>query len=93
MPLADLRTLPPLAQATPRVVGATVKNMVRAGALVPAGQHRLPHCTKWVQLYDLPPDTEATAEPPAGDAAVAEAFVDLGRVFDGWLRGEPWGRR
>lgn len=95
--LAQLRDLPPLRQATPRVVGSTVKNMVRGGQLVPAGRERQAHCTKWVAVYDLADVLDGSAGLDAGAAAepgpMDQAFVDLGRVFGDWLRGGDWPAR
>lgn len=92
--LAQLRDLPPLRQATPRVVGSTVKNMVRGGQLVPAGRERQAHCAKWVAVYDLADvlDGSVAAE-SAESGPMDQAFVDLGRVFGDWLRTGDWPAR
>lgn len=94
MPLVDLCALPALVQAAPRVVGATVKNMVRAQQLAEAGRQRRAHCTKWVAVYDLVDVLDGSVAAESAEAGpMDQAFVDLGRVFGDWLRTGDWPAR
>lgn len=78
-PMAQ-RDLAVQAQIGVQSVRRTVDNMVRAGALVVAGQEKREHSRKWVALYDLPPETSDDG------SRHGHGWVDLARCIQGWAR-------
>lgn len=59
----------------------TLGRCVQARQLVVAGHERQAHCTRWVRLYDLAPESDADTQPRHG-----HGWVDLGRIVQGWAR-------
>lgn len=86
--LAEIREHGPMAmrdlatrvQVSPRDAKLTLSRILQARQLVVSGREKRAHCTRWVQLYDLPPP------PPEIEPRHAEGWVPLSRAIAGWAR-------
>lgn len=58
-----------------------LKQCVKSGAVVVAGQEKRPHSKNWVRLYDVAPEPTEADESRHG-----HGWVDLGRIVAGWAR-------
>lgn len=74
MPLCDLAAR---SQVGLDAASMTVKNAVRYGAMQIVGHKKMPHCTKWVAVYDL-----ASEEAPDEDLSVG--MLVLGNALSAW---------